>query len=135
MTFGFWHLDLKIFVIAILIILSTLTFFGVQKYRSKPNVTPTPSAKIMSQETPIEKLAKEKLANYLKTDTNQIEIIETKKVDWPDASLGAPEEGMMYAQVITPGYKVTMIAGSAIYEAHTDEQGNQVVIVQNGERL
>jgi len=116
-------------------------YFGLQRYQSKRSAAPTPSApgepaaEIMTQERLIEKLSKEKLAQHLDLEESQIEIVKTEKVDWPDASLGAPEEGMMYAQVITPGYKITMMTGSVLYEAHTDEQGKQVVLVKEGERL
>lgn len=127
----------KTVILIVIVLISMLALAGVQKYRGKPTAKPTitPSTEIMSQETLIEKLSKEKLAVYLKIDVGQIEIVKVEKIDWPDASLGAPEEGMMYAQVITSGYKVTMMAGSVLYEAHTDEQGNQIVLVKNGKRL
>ena len=129
----------KIVLFSILILLATAGYFGVRSFRNKlaegPPTGIAPPIEIMSQEKLIEKYSKEKLAQYLAIEENQIEIIKTEKVDWPDASLGAPEQGMMYAQVITPGYKVTMMAVSVLYEAHTDEQGNQVVLIQNNERL
>lgn len=127
----------KTVILIIIILISVLALAGVQKYRGKPTAKPTitPSTEIMTQDKLIEKLSKEKLADYLKIDVNQIEIVKVEKVDWPDASLGAPEQEMMYAQVITPGYKVTMMAGSVLYEAHTDLNGQQIVLVKNGERL
>jgi hypothetical protein len=42
-------------------------------------------------------------------------------VDWSDTSLGCPEPGMMYAQVITPGFLVMIEAEGQQYEYHTDE--------------
>ena len=35
-------------------------------------------------------------------------VIMTAQRDWADASLGCPEPGRAYAQVITPGYVVTV---------------------------
>lgn len=35
-------------------------------------------------------------------------VVMTAQRDWADASLGCPEPGRTYAQVITPGYVVTI---------------------------
>ena len=48
-----------------------------------------------------------------------IEVASTEQVDWPDASLGCPEPGAMYAQVITPGYRIVLEADGDTYEYHT----------------
>lgn len=39
-------------------------------------------------------------------------------IDWPDSSLGCPQPGMMYAQVITPGYRMVLEAGGEEYVFH-----------------
>jgi hypothetical protein len=57
-----------------------------------------------------------------------IEPISIEPVDWPDASLGAPEHGVMYAQMITPGYRVVLRAGDRELIYHTD-RGSRVVRV------
>jgi hypothetical protein len=41
---------------------------------------------------------------------------------WRDASLGCPEPGRVYAQVLTPGYRVVLEARGQRYEFHTDEK-------------
>ena len=41
-------------------------------------------------------------------------------MEWSDASLGRPQPGMMYAQVITPGYLVVLEADGQQYTYHTD---------------
>jgi hypothetical protein len=50
-------------------------------------------------------------------------------MEWSDASLGCPQEGMMYAQVITPGYLIVLEAQGQTFEYHTD-QGTNVVLCQ-----
>ncbi len=52
---------------------------------------------------------------------DQITLTEMEATNWSDASLGCPQEGMMYAQVITPGYLMRFEAGGQAYEYHTDE--------------
>jgi hypothetical protein len=59
-------------------------------------------------------------------DEQSIELVGLESVDWPDAALGVPEEGVLYAQMITPGYRVTLRAGGRTLEYHTDT-GNRIV--------
>lgn len=60
---------------------------------------------------------------------DQITVVSVDPTEWPDASLGCPQEGMMYAQVITPGFLVILEAQGQQYEYHTD-QGANVVLCQ-----
>lgn len=59
------------------------------------------------------------LAETLEIDVDEIILVETEETDWPDASLGCPEDGMMYAQVVTPGYHIVLEAEGEQYEYHT----------------
>ena len=54
--------------------------------------------------------------------------------EWSDASLGCPEPGMMYAQVITPGYLVVLEAGGQGHEVHTDKNGRAVICAGGGQK-
>jgi hypothetical protein len=60
---------------------------------------------------------------------DQITVTSIQPMEWPDASLGCPQEGMMYAQVITPGYLIVLEAQGQTFEYHTD-QGTNVVLCQ-----
>jgi len=51
------------------------------------------------------KRAKEDLANCKGIDKEQISVAS---VNWPDTSLGCPEPGMVYAHVVTRGYKILL---------------------------
>lgn len=53
-----------------------------------------------------------------------ITVLSGKPVDWPDGSLGCPEPGMVYTQVITPGYLVVVDAGGVTLEYHLNRQGD-----------
>ena len=78
---------------------------------------------------PLVELAKADLADHIGIDKEQITVVSVKAVDWPDASLGCPEPGMFYAQVITPGYKIVLSHDGERYEYHTD-RSNRVVLCQ-----
>ena len=66
--------------------------------------------------------AKEDLASRLSIAVNQISLVEVKAVEWSDASLGCPEPGKVYAQVITPGYLIVLEAAGESYQYHSDAQ-------------
>jgi hypothetical protein len=61
---------------------------------------------------------------------NEINVISLEAVEWSDASLGCPQEGFMYAQVITPGFKIILEAQGQQYEYHTDRKSNVVLCQQ-----
>ena len=64
----------------------------------------------------------------LQADEITVKTVET--MEWPDTGLGCPQEGFMYAQVITPGYLITLEAQGQTYEYHTDEQGQSVILCE-----
>ena len=76
------------------------------------------------------KLAKEDLAGRLGISVEQITLSDLQEVDWPDASLGCPEAGKMYAQVITPGFIILLEANGQAYEYHSDTHRHVVLCVE-----
>ena len=87
---------------------------------------PAPTSPSTGLEILIEK-AKEDLAQRLSISIDQIDFMEAKAITWPDASLGCPQPGMMYAQVQTAGYLIQLGANSGSYAYHTD--ANQLVVL------
>lgn len=61
------------------------------------------------------KSAKEDLAQKLHTGVNQIQIGEISEKEFADTSLGCPQRDKLYAQVITPGYQIALIADENTY--------------------
>lgn len=55
------------------------------------------------------------LAQRLKLPVKEITVIEAQATTWPDAALGMPENGKMYAQVLTPGWKIVLEARRTRY--------------------
>ena len=56
----------------------------------------------------------------------------SESVQWSDASLGCPQEGMLYAQVITPGYKLVFNLSGTAHPVHTNSDGSQMVVCGEG---
>jgi hypothetical protein len=74
----------------------------------------------------LSQLARANLAAELDVNADDIELIDVEAVQWSDTSLGCPQPGMMYAQVITPGYRMTLEVDGQEYVFHTD--GGQRVV-------
>jgi hypothetical protein len=61
------------------------------------------------------------LAQRLSISVTEIKLIEGIEVEWSDSSLGCPQEGMAYLQVITPGYRIALEANGTHYEYHSNK--------------
>jgi hypothetical protein len=53
----------------------------------------------------------------------EVTVVSGEAVEWPDGSVGCPKPGMMYPQVITPGYKLVLSAGGQTYNYHASDRG------------
>jgi glucose/arabinose dehydrogenase len=67
------------------------------------------------------------LTKTLNVSPEDVTILEIQRVEWRDASLGCPKPGMMYAQVITPGYLVKAEVNGEEQMVHMNEKGHGVV--------
>ena len=72
------------------------------------------------------------LAERLGIDAGEITVESLAAVEWPDASLGCADPDQSYAQVITPGFEITLAAGGDTYTYHTDMQGLFVLCGEDG---
>jgi len=76
--------------------------------------------------------AKKDLARRRGISGEKIVLKETKAVSWPDASLGCAQRGRVYAQVVTPGYRLVLSDGTTDFEYHTDNR-RKVVLYRKSE--
>jgi hypothetical protein len=58
---------------------------------------------------------------------DRIKVLDIESVTWPDSSLGCPQPGQMYLQVLTPGYRVTLDVGNHERVYHTDTEDRAVI--------
>ena len=82
---------------------------------------------------PIETAARKLLADELDADEGDFRLDSSEGVGWSDASLGCPQEGMAYAQVITPGYKLVFDLAGSSYSVHANSDGSHMVVCGEGE--
>ena len=73
------------------------------------------------------------LAERLGISSEEITILHTQTVEWSDGSLGCPQPGMMYIQVITPGYRVVLLANDQLFDYHTDTKAHFILCNPDGE--
>ena len=71
--------------------------------------------------------ARSDLAERLGLDIDQITEAGADPADFPDASLGAPVDDEMSAQVITPGWRIHLQAGGETYEYRATERQLRLV--------
>jgi hypothetical protein len=104
--------------------------------KSGQSISPLPTPEHPNGETAIEipaqaadavAWARADMAEQLGIPTDRIVVISIKAVQWRDSSLGCPRPGMMYAQVITPGYQFVLQSGETRYEYHSAQGSNLVV--------
>ena len=73
--------------------------------------------------------AKKDFAKRRGISDEKILLKHAEAVTWPDSSLGCPLPGRMYAQVVTPGYRLVLSDGTTDYEYHADNH-RRVVFYQ-----
>ncbi len=88
---------------------------------------PTPEATLSPEMQSVADEATTILSKTLDASPEDITILEIHRVEWRDASLGCPQPGMMYAQVITPGYLVKAEVDGEEQMVHMNEKGHGVV--------
>ncbi|MEJ2266405.1 MAG: hypothetical protein P8X95_23410 [Anaerolineales bacterium] len=106
-----------LFVVSLALILSACA--PAQALPANPTLSP-------SELSPAVQAAIKQLSSATGVNVQDIQIISTEQVDWPDACLGLPNTGETCAQVVTPGFQVVLQVNGQKYEFRTDKQGNIV---------
>ncbi len=70
------------------------------------------------------------LAERQGADAADIQVVSVENVTWPDSSLGCPEEGTQYAQMLTDGVLVVLELDGQQYEYHA-ALGDEVFYCEN----
>jgi len=83
--------------------------------KTESNNTTLPGSEVL-----VEK-AKLDLASHLNISSSAITLVSVDSVNFADTSLGVPQPGQMYAQVITPGFIIKLKANGQQYQYNTDQ--------------
>ena len=73
--------------------------------------------------------AKSFLADKLNINQETVKLVDIKPVQWPDTCLGVQTTGVMCAFHVLDGYRITLSANNQTYEAHSNLDGSQIVLV------
>jgi hypothetical protein len=74
-----------------------------------------------------QELALQIASKHLSVPLSELELVQIEPVDWRDSSLGCPQPGMEYMQVITPGHAaVVRHASGTIHRVHMSGGGGFV---------
>jgi hypothetical protein len=68
-------------------------------------------------------IVRKDLAAQLGTDVEGISVISTEAIIWPNAALGCPLPGKVYAEGTVPGFRIQLEAKNKEYSYHTDRTG------------
>lgn len=90
------------------------------------------SAQAQAQEQPpdaVIQVALDAASAQLGVPTDQLIVVMTAQRDWSDSSLGCSEPGHAYAQIITPGYVVTIDTDDLVTELQVNtDTGSRAAI-------
>jgi len=89
-----------------------------------PNMDPVPSTPVTPNLQSLTEKAKEDLAHRLSIEKSQILVVEARDVFWSNSSLGCPQPGMLYAEVLSPGYLILLNVYGEDYEYHAGKNSD-----------
>jgi len=89
----------------------------------RPTLTSLPASTNL---TPAQSAAVAALSGSLGLPADKITLVSTEAVDWPDGCLGVVDEGLVCAQVITPGFRLILEANGRQVEYRTNEDGTHI---------
>ena len=90
---------------------------------SADSTTTTTEVDVSQTADPIETAIVD-LSRRLLVPRDQIEVVETRQVSWPDGALGCPEDGVLYTQAIVEGTQVLLRADGRVYDYHAGGDGS-----------
>lgn len=93
---------------------------------------PGPDSSIDPAMEPLIKIAKADLAKRLGISENEINVVEARAVVWPDASLGCPQPGMAYIQILFEGGLIRLEVAGQVYEYHSGGRDGPFLCEQVG---
>jgi hypothetical protein len=66
-------------------------------------------------------------ASEASVNRSDVRILSYEEREWPSTALGCPQPGFSYAQVVTPGYLVMLLADGTEFTYHTNQSTGVVL--------
>ena len=79
--------------------------------------------------TTAQRAALEALAQSLGVPADQVRLVSSEAVTWPNGCMGVPRMGVLCTQAQVPGFKLVFSVNGKQYEYHTNLDGTIVVPV------
>jgi hypothetical protein len=83
--------------------------------------------------TPAQRAAINALMEQLTVTADQIKLVSTEAVTWPDGCLGVVRMGVMCTQAEVPGFRIVLGAKGQKYEFHTNQDGSIVLLAEGAQ--
>lgn len=61
-------------------------------------------------------------ASHLGVSRDTLHVDQVEPRQWPDSSLGCPQPGQLYSQIVTPGFLIVISSGAHQLEYHSDDR-------------
>ncbi len=71
-----------------------------------------------AEQRALARLAIATLADDRGISSDRIRVDTIRAVQWPDSSLGCPQPGQQYLQVVTPGHRISLRVDEQLYTVH-----------------
>jgi len=78
--------------------------------------------------TPAQQMAIQALSKELGLPAEQIKLVTSEAVEWPDGCLGVRKIGVMCTESIVPGFRIVLAAQDKQYEVHTNQDGTVALL-------
>ncbi|MDO9086858.1 MAG: hypothetical protein Q7U53_11680 [Anaerolineaceae bacterium] len=70
------------------------------------------------------------LARQLEIPANNVVVLFSEQIDWPDTCLGINTDESICVPILTPGYRIQLDASGVLYEFHSDIYGSRLLPAQ-----
>lgn len=127
-----WTAALTVLLIVFLLIIIGGKISPIAGLFFRPTPTPSTPDKILEPaltDNEYINMSIKELSRLKSVGVDRIGIKEVVKRDWGNSSLGCPQSGKLYAQMITPGYLIVLTLDNSDYFYHGGL--NKVVLCQN----
>lgn len=101
---------------------------------SEATAIPTPNGEPGLQRK-LTQLAVDDLATRLNLDIKAISVVSMDALVWPNAALGCPLPGKVYAEGTVPGFRIRLAAENKEYFYHTDRIGLFVLCLEESPEI
>lgn len=92
-----------------------------------PTETVASTTQVSVELEPQVKAAEQALSQKYNIPIDQIKLVSTEAVTWPNGCLGVVIPGVMCTDIVVDGFRIIMDANGKQYEFHTNQNGSNVV--------